>query len=525
MPKVTVYLTSYNHQEFISESIESILEQDFKDFELIIVDDCSTDKSWEVIKKYAKKDSRIKPFRNKKNENRLFAPQHLSQILGEYVALAHSDDKWLPGKLTKQVAFLDENPKYGACFTKVNIIDESGKPFNNPSHFYNSVFDVENRNRFEWLRYMLYYGNPFCHPSILIRKEMYYKEKQSPYGLVAIPDYFQWINLAMHYEIYVHPDKLTCFRIRDNEVNTSGESFDKRNRQAYELWRTLHLYKKIQNPTDLIAVFPETKTYLIDNEISVNFALGRILVDTGNTQMHRQLGLDILLECLNSEKEIIERLYGYTPHDYIVETGKEDLYGRIKPERFQNSRLYLDYGQGYCDENSLLCENYIFESGEFYVRFDFENDEKLSALRFDPDDRIFRKYYIDRILINGEKATWFPGISVSEGDWDVFHSLHAEYNIQTDGTPISYVEIYGKTQPLSLYDVDNFSFQEKMKIIEASEMLKSNIETLQHSHETLQHNHEALQHNHEILTSYLKNNKLKAIVKLILKKALPGSKS
>ena len=509
MPKVTVYLTSYNHQEFISESIESILKQDFKDFELIIVDDFSTDESWEIIKQYAKKDSRIKPYRNEKNENKLFAPQRLSQLLGEYVAIAHSDDKWLPEKLTKQVAFLDENPKYGACFTKVSIIDENGKPFNNPSHFYNSVFDVENRNRFEWLRYMLYYGNSFCHPSILIRKEMYYKEKQPPCGLVAIPDYFQWINLAMHSEIYVFPEKLTCFRIRDDEANTSGESFDKRNRQAYELWRTLHLYKKIQNPADLTAIFPETKAYLIDNEISVDYALGRILVDTGNTQMHRQLGLDILLECLNSEKEKIEKLYGYTIHEYVAETGAEDLYGRIKPERFQNSRLYLDYGQGYCDENSLLCENYILESGTFHVRFDFENEKKLAALRFDPDDRIFRKYYIDQILINGENATWFPGNSVSEGDWDVFHSLQAEYNIQTDETPISNVEIFGKTQPLSLYDVDMFNFQEKAKMTETANIL--------------QHNLEVLQHNHDALISYLKNNKLKAIVKIILKKALPGS--
>lgn len=66
MPKVTVILTSYNHAKYIKEAIDSILNQTFKDFELIIWDDASTDESWEIIQSY--KDERIKTFRNEESK-------------------------------------------------------------------------------------------------------------------------------------------------------------------------------------------------------------------------------------------------------------------------------------------------------------------------------------------------------------------------------------------------------------------------------------------------------------------------
>lgn len=67
MPKVSVLMTNYNGDKYISEAIESILQQTFTDFELIIVDDGSTDNSWTIIQKYSKKDARIHCYQNNKN--------------------------------------------------------------------------------------------------------------------------------------------------------------------------------------------------------------------------------------------------------------------------------------------------------------------------------------------------------------------------------------------------------------------------------------------------------------------------
>src|SRR5262245_25933982 len=114
--KVSVILTSYNHAKYLRESIESILNQTFIDFELVIWDDGSTDESWDIINSYS--DPRIRAFRNKTTQHgnpiRMVFPEIETE---EYVAIHHSDDIWEPQKLEKQVAFLDTHPDIGAVFT------------------------------------------------------------------------------------------------------------------------------------------------------------------------------------------------------------------------------------------------------------------------------------------------------------------------------------------------------------------------------------------------------------------------
>jgi glycosyltransferase involved in cell wall biosynthesis len=189
MPTVSVVLTSYNHQKFIGEAIESVLKQTYKDFELIIVDDDSTDNSWELINSYM--DDRIIKIKNKKNMRAEGFYNAIKIAKGKYIAIHHSDDIWMPGKLEKQVTFLDENPNYVAVFTKVDVIDEKGQPFLEKNHFYYNVFEQPNRNRFEWLNYFFYYGNALCHPSILIKKECYYECELFDFGYGQIPDFLK----------------------------------------------------------------------------------------------------------------------------------------------------------------------------------------------------------------------------------------------------------------------------------------------------------------------------------------------
>ena len=96
------------------------------DFEFIIGDDCSTDKSWEIIKSYS--DTRIKAFRNKTNQRGLINSAINDVVNGEYIAIHHSDDVWEPNKLEKQVKILNKHPKIGAVFTHVKVINELGQP-------------------------------------------------------------------------------------------------------------------------------------------------------------------------------------------------------------------------------------------------------------------------------------------------------------------------------------------------------------------------------------------------------------
>jgi Glycosyltransferases involved in cell wall biogenesis len=129
MPKVSVVLTSYNHEKYIKEAIDSVLNQTYTDFELIIWDDASTDNSWNIINCY--NDKRIIKFRNEYNRRAVYAINNsISEVAkGEYIAIHHSDDVWEPAKLKKQVEFLDNNQGCGAVFTAASIIDDNGDLF------------------------------------------------------------------------------------------------------------------------------------------------------------------------------------------------------------------------------------------------------------------------------------------------------------------------------------------------------------------------------------------------------------
>ena len=112
--KVSVLTPVYNTEKYVRQAIESILNQTFKDFEYIIVDDCSTDRTWEIVQEYAKRDSRIKLYRNEKNlyiaANRNVC---LSKANGKYIVWQDADDISMPQRIEKQFKFMEEHPEVG----------------------------------------------------------------------------------------------------------------------------------------------------------------------------------------------------------------------------------------------------------------------------------------------------------------------------------------------------------------------------------------------------------------------------
>lgn len=108
-PIVSIITPAYNAENFICETIQSILQQTYKDWELLIVDDCSTDNTHILAKDYAEQDARIRVLRPKKNGGvaaaRNFGLEHAK---GDYIAFLDSDDLWKPEKLEKQLAFMKD---------------------------------------------------------------------------------------------------------------------------------------------------------------------------------------------------------------------------------------------------------------------------------------------------------------------------------------------------------------------------------------------------------------------------------
>lgn len=119
---VSIIMPSYNTVSFIAESIQSVLAQSYKDWELIIVDDCSSDNTDEVVKPYLR-DERIKYLKNEKNSGAAVSRNRaLREAKGKWIAFLDSDDLWMPEKLTKQIRFMEENG-YHFSYTNYSEID------------------------------------------------------------------------------------------------------------------------------------------------------------------------------------------------------------------------------------------------------------------------------------------------------------------------------------------------------------------------------------------------------------------
>ena len=107
-PMISVVMPNYNGKRFVAKTIRSVLNQTYKDFELIIVDDCSSDNSVEIIRGFCEEDSRVCLITNEKNEGVSFARNMgIQKARGKYIALIDNDDTWEYDKLERQVALAE----------------------------------------------------------------------------------------------------------------------------------------------------------------------------------------------------------------------------------------------------------------------------------------------------------------------------------------------------------------------------------------------------------------------------------
>ena len=126
LPLVSVIIPCYNSAAHIAETIESVSAQTMSDFEILVVDDCSTDGSADVIKTVALNESRLRFFQQEINQGVAKARNRaLKEAVGRYIAYLDSDDLWAPEKLERQIVYMTEHGA-GACFTSYETIEEDG---------------------------------------------------------------------------------------------------------------------------------------------------------------------------------------------------------------------------------------------------------------------------------------------------------------------------------------------------------------------------------------------------------------
>lgn len=210
-PLVSIILSTYNwNHSWLSQAIDSVLTQSYKNFELIIINDFSTNDIEKTILEYEKEDPRIVYIKNEKN---LRLTKSLNKGIElskwEYIARIDDDDVWCDNeKLQKQVDFMENNPDYWLCGTQVIFIDENWKELER----------IKNPTENNDIKKSILFGCNFFHSSVIIRKkaldEVWVYSNDRDYS----EDHELWLRIWTRYKLHNLDDFALLYRINQNGI-------------------------------------------------------------------------------------------------------------------------------------------------------------------------------------------------------------------------------------------------------------------------------------------------------------------
>lgn len=210
-PRISVAMAVYNNAPFLAEAIESILGQSFGDFEFLIVNDGSSDKSGEIIDGYAARDARIRAIHQPNRGLVASLNRMIEEARAPLIARMDGDDVSLPLRFERQIAFLEANPDYGVVGTSTHDMDESGRLSLNidyhPLDHESFVAALE--------------GGPLlCHPSVVMRRDLVRAAGGYRAAFRHCEDYDLWLRLAGVTKVCTIPDRLFHYRRSASQVSS-----------------------------------------------------------------------------------------------------------------------------------------------------------------------------------------------------------------------------------------------------------------------------------------------------------------
>lgn len=215
-PKVCICIPAYNAEATIGETLNSLINQTYKNISIYVIDNNSKDKTIEIVEKFIEKYEIIKLFKYDKtvpaDEN---FDRCITQADGEYTCIFHSDDVYLPNIVEKEIEFFTAHSDVGAVFTYANVINENGKKISELKPFK----DIEGKNIYNFQELFPIYlknGNLFVTPSAMVRTEIYKKEivkhkRQENFGDAFDVDV--WLRILSKHKVGFIYDELMNYRL------------------------------------------------------------------------------------------------------------------------------------------------------------------------------------------------------------------------------------------------------------------------------------------------------------------------
>ncbi len=327
-PLVSIVASSYNFEKFIPYFIESVLRQTYPNWELIITDDCSTDRSMEVLKRYEAQDPRIRVFQNDKN-------RHVSHTLnnslrnahGEYLCLMSCDDVFLPEKLSHDVAYMEQHTDIGVLYGQLQQIDEYGS-IQKYSYVPPERFDQK-----ALLRTMYLEGNACVSPGMFLRKSVADTVGYFHPLLRMTQDYEYHVRLLFVTKPAFNAVPLIQYRRMSDNTNLSSTDDERTiNAEYNETFFILENYlKHIREYAVLKEVFPEVVRFGSEDNRSIPYYLGRLALTSPHSHV-QAFGIETLFRfmSLNDNSRYLEQSIGFLPKDFMSLISRYHVYHSLR---------------------------------------------------------------------------------------------------------------------------------------------------------------------------------------------------
>lgn len=207
---VSIIMPAYNSERFIAEAIQSVINQSYQNWELIVVDDCSRDNTREIIEKLASQESRIlSVYRNKNGGKPSIAKNSAFDFInGSFVAFLDSDDLWLPDKLQKQLEIIEQDYDFGLCYTGGYLIDVEGIEIGSfiPKYKFKNIF---NKMLFRY---------EINNQSVMIKRELLSKFNEN---ITIGEDFNLFMNIVYCHKVCNVKEKLVKYRVHPSSITKS----------------------------------------------------------------------------------------------------------------------------------------------------------------------------------------------------------------------------------------------------------------------------------------------------------------
>lgn len=211
-PAISVVMSVYNGEVYLAEAVESILAQTFRDFEFIIIDDGSKDRTGLMLAEYARRDERVRVVAQENRGRAESLNRGIEMARAELIARMDADDVALPERLAQQWEFLQAHPEVGLLGTAVENIGPGGEKLGT----YVPVTEDGD------LRQIMLQWCPFRHPTILMRKEIALKAGGYRKALRDADDYDLWLRMAERARMANLPEPLLCYRFHPDQASMSN---------------------------------------------------------------------------------------------------------------------------------------------------------------------------------------------------------------------------------------------------------------------------------------------------------------